>query len=688
MTGEVFELPESLLSTVHTLRRTYAGIQTLAQSGRYKEYMNDYVASKNRQFLAWDGEGWTDMDGEHRYMLLQASTGQNISAPRLGTAEMLAFVIQVASENPKMIHVIYGGGYDATHWLRDLPLEKRLELKEFGTVKFFTHDTEGRTSNRYTIDYIPHKWTQITGWDWRTRKNITVKIFDVMTFFQSSFIKALDSRDIEVMDVIRTGKANRSTFTYRDLDEIREYCQMELEMLVILCNKLRAEFQEAGIFVTQYHGPGAVASALFKEHKIRDHMQAPPLAVEKVLQRAYFGGRFEQFKAGHYDGKVYVYDINSAYPDKIRDLPSLAGATWEYTTDYDGSLGVWFCSFDDGIPGDISAYPLPWRGKAGNVGFPRVNNGVWLWHFEAQYATRVSHGWKLIPANDSKPFAFVSEMYTKRQQWKREGKGGERALKLGMNSCYGKMAQRVGGSAKYDGRPPWHQLEWAGMVTSATRAQLWEAISQAPTQIIAVETDSVTSMVPLDLDIGPGLGQWEADEYDWITYVQSGIYFTSDDANGEKVKSRGIDVKYLHHQDVLDFMASDQKTPLLVPSRQFIGLTNPRDYLYGQWQDTAKEVKIAGAKRLHMTGNCLPCAANEPMDQHLHDLTANPVYGLQDSHFHPLPWLNGDTVQAGNADLAKISTMAIAAWETSERHTADVPTYTHFREGNPMEVPF
>jgi hypothetical protein len=231
------------------------------------------------------------------------------------------------------------------------------------------------------------------------------------------------------------------------------------------------------------------------------------------------------------------------------------------------------------------------------------------------------------------------------------------------------MAQRVGGSDKYGGRPPWHQLEWAGMITSATRAQIWEAVSQAPESIIAVETDGIFSTAPLNLDVGTALGQWELKEYDWITYVQSGIYFTSDDKKGEKVKSRGIDVKHLHHKDVLQYMAGDQKTPLLVPSRQFIGLTNPREYLYGQWQDSAKEVRIAGAKRLHMTGNCKACDAGIGMDKVMHDLTANPTYGIIESHMHPLPWLDGEVHQPGNEDLAKINTEAIANWETSTRHT-------------------
>ena len=504
MAGVAFELPEPLITPVHQLRRTYAGIQQLQQTGRFKEYMQEIVDSKNRPFIAWDGEGWTDTNGEHRYMLLQNSYGDNISAPQLSTDECLEFMLASAAKYPKHIHVIYGGGYDTTHILRDLPLHKRQELKDTGAIHYYSRAGDGTVTNKYTIQYIPHKWLLITGRNWNMKRNVTMKIFDVMTFFQSSFMKALDSREIAVPEIIVSGKANRANFTYKDLDEISTYCQMELELLVMLCNKLRGEFQEAGVYVTQFHGPGAVASAVFKEHGVKDHMQRPPIHIERAAQRAYFGGRFEQFKAGHHEGKVFLYDINSAYPDKIRNLPSLRGASWEFTADYDGSAGLWFCSFDNERDSDIAPFPTPWRGKGGVVGFPEHNSGVWLWHHEARFATTIHHGYKLITPDETKPFAFVGAMYNKRLEWKKLKKGGERALKLALNSLYGKMAQRIGGNEKNGGIPPWHQLEWAGMVTSATRAQLWEAIALSPENIIAVETDSIASTVPLDLDIGEG----------------------------------------------------------------------------------------------------------------------------------------------------------------------------------------
>lgn len=646
MGGQAYVLGKAIHGPIHKLRRTHEGIRYLKQTGQFRDYMQKFLDSKERPFVAWDGEGWTDIDGEHRYMLLQCSTGAYIDAPQLSTAECLDMMLREAKRNPKTIHVIYGGGYDATHILRDLPLELIAGLKDNEKIHWWIEESETQRQNYYTINYLPHKWFEVSGFDWESRTWAHIKIFDVMTFFQSSFIKALESRKIEVPEVIATGKATRATFTYEDIEEIREYCQQELEMLVMLCGTLRAEFDEAGIWVTQFHGPGAVASALFKQHGIRNHMSPPEPAIERAAQHAYFGGHFEQFQAGHYDGKVYLYDINSAYPFHIQNLPSLAGAKWEYTKEYNPQeMGIWFCSYEDSSNSYIKPHPLPWRGKGGIVGFPAHNTGVWVWHPEAKHATEVHYGYVLRPATDIKPFAFIRDMYTKRREWQAEGRGGERALKLGMNSAYGKMAQRIGGNDKYGGRPAWHQMEWGGLVTSSTRAQLLDAINLAPDKIISVETDSIMSTVPLDLDIGGALGQWGLTEYDWVTYIQSGIYFTSDAATGSKSKTRGIDVTQLHHGEVLEFLDSDQTEPLLVNSRQFIGLNNPRNYLYGQWQDSVKEVKVAGAKRVHGRRSCAACERGESMATHMHKLMAAPHYGLTESMPHPLPWVDGGVIQ-------------------------------------------
>lgn len=656
--------------------RKHSGIQWMKAAGLMTQEIRDIEAANYRPFISWDGEGWTDEHGYHRYMLLANSRGDWIASPELSTLECLGLILKTATaakadaklnKTKTPIHVIYGGGYDATMILKDMPIDLRKELAAEGEVRWSIKASETGRANSFTFKYIPHKWLEIWGFDWHHRKNAYIKIFDVMTFFQSSFISALESRKLPVPAVITSGKARRNTFTYEDIDEIRGYCQMELELLVMLCNQLREEFDEAGIYVRDYHGPGAVASALYKEHDILEHKNDTPLHIEQAAQRAYYGGRFEQFKAGHYQGKVYVYDINSAYPHAMRNLPSLRDAVWRRTEDYHGQAGLWFCTYTDQDQNLLAPHPLPWRGKGGVVGFPASHAGTWAWHYEAKYATEVLYGYELITSTDIKPFSYIPEMYERRRAWKAKGMGGEKALKLGLNSGYGKLAQRIGGE---DGkRPKWHQIEWAGMITSATRAMLWEAIRQAPEAIIAVETDSIASMVPLDLDMGDALGQWELTEYDWMTYIQSGIYFTSaENAAGSKSKSRGIDVTKLDYAETLAFLDSDQAEPMLVDTRMFIGLTNPRDYLYGQWTDAAKEVRVAGQKRLHLSSLCGACEDGLPMSRHLHDLAAAPLYGRAESLKHPLPWLDGPAT--ADPELDYVGTDAIEEYDVPRRQRA------------------
>jgi hypothetical protein len=678
-----FEIDDSDLKTIHELRNTQAGMRQLISSGKYKEYMGRRRNLDAAPFIAWDGEGYTDSQGIHHYMLMMNSTGQYINDPDLRTETCFNFLLRAKRELGKAVHIIFGGNYDATMIFKSmiqtsLPESLYQVLLDTNKVEWYFPGDEFAPSNYYKIEYIPFKWLQISGFDYHSMKHTTIKIYDIMTFFQMSAIKAWESRDIEVPEVIKSGKAARGNFTFEDIEDVRVYCHMELEMYVMLADKLRDEFTEAGINVRQWHGPGAVAGAIFKQYGIKEHMQEPPtLEIERAVQHAYFGGRFEQFKAGHHDGKVYVYDIRSAYPYQIQNLPSLANAQWEPSdgSDFDpDAYGLWLCEYDGGNAGYLSPHPLPWRSRNGNVGFPANNSYVWCWNTEARFATKIHHGYKLGIQSNEKPFGFVGEMYTKRAEWKALGLGGEKALKLGMNSLYGKMAQTVSGDPT--SRPGWHQLAWAGMITSGARAQLWQAISQAPDKIIAVETDSVASMVPLDLPLSDKLGDWELTVYEDMTYVQSGIYF----CNGEsvasnKARTRGIDVREISRDTILQYMRgldlskfAEEQPGLLLASSTFVGITSRRKDSYGLWEDSTKLLKVAGGKRQHHDNFCAACSLR-PKKKHtmadtMHDLSANMLWGIEPSHRHKLPWLDGEQ---GAGDATPIDTEAIQEFDVPRR---------------------
>jgi hypothetical protein len=188
----------------------------------------------------------------------------------------------------------------------------------------------------------------------------------------------------------------------------------------------------------------------------------------------------------------------------------------------------------DYVPGAV-LYPFPWRDHTGRVYYPATGTGfVWQPEIDAARAlevagiirgrTRVIASYRYTPRCDHDPFGWVPEVYAERARRKIAGDGSEKVLKLGLNSLYGKCAQRVG----YRGqRPPSQQFEWAGHVTSCTRATLLRA--SVPLllrdQVIAFATDAVISTAPLPIVPGPDLGSWETETFNRGVYVQSGVYW-------------------------------------------------------------------------------------------------------------------------------------------------------------------
>jgi hypothetical protein len=117
----------------------------------------------------------------------------------------------------------------------------------------------------------------------------------------------------------------------------------------------------------------------------------------------------------------------------------------------------------------------------------------------------------------------------------RHHKGSGIALKLTLNSLYGKLAQRVG-------RAPHYNPVWAGLITAITRGKVYRLYVDHPRQVVMFATDAVFMTEPApELTIGTGLGEWEAENdgepYGDFTVYRPGIYFDGDTA---RFKTRGI----------------------------------------------------------------------------------------------------------------------------------------------------
>jgi hypothetical protein len=623
-----------------------------------RDHHGEYVVNGKkiaRPFMVWDGEGITYEEGKAQsYVLFGCSSGDYIVGEQLSTAECLELIMRVENEYPHVIHVGFSFKYDVEMILADLPIKSWYYLRKHGTVRW----------KRYRITYHPGKRFTVSKWNEAQTQRTTATIYDVWGFFQSSFIVAcrawLEPHELAEIERVEEGKAKRGAFTVDELmTYVFPYWQSELGLLARLVNRLRERLTQAGVLPSSWHGPGAIATTIYREHKIRDHMARTmrdavndsdihiatlPDAVNEAAQFAYSAGHFERFQIGHHDAPVYQYDINSAYPAAISGLPSLRDGSWERDVSPTFSphlFGMWHIEFDCWAPERLSfAFPLFYRDERRCVSYPMTVSG-WYWTPEAALVAgrkdaRITESWTWHPKGAAKyPFAFVSDMYAQRQQWKAEGNPAEKALKLSLNSLYGKMAQRAGWQEKQP-LPRFHQLEWAGYVTSYTRAVLYRAMNMSGPGLIAVETDAVFSTVPLpQLPISKQLGEWDLTEHAFITYLSSGTYWTD-----RKAAYRGLDPDSLTHDDALRWLREGNwRGSLTGRTTRFIGsgrgLGTP---LHRCWVTESRELRPGmTGKRIHMAETCPQCWRGVSPADALHPTIVATRGG--ESQPHLLPWL-------------------------------------------------
>lgn len=520
----------------------------LAPAKNHKTKTDSYL-------VGLDGEG--QGRSPHRYTLLAYSdaAGKNkdtVKAPKgqgLSSAECLEFLVNIPRRARPFA---FAFNYDLTKILTDLPNREIYQL-----LRPETRDTGKRGPrpviwNGFRLNWQAGKFTV-------ARKDRHTVIWDIFRFFQSKFTRALIDWKVadesKLLNMERM-KSLRSQFDTLSDEEVTAYCLDECRYMALLAARLIKAHNDAALGLRSYHGAGSSASAMLTKMGIRDHKRDNPPEMTTPLAQSFFGGRFEHSFTGSYKAPVYAYDIASAYPYQIYQLPCLNCATWEYTTDETQAenachaLYSWSLRHVSGPR--QSWYPLPFRDSAGAITYPASIGRGWTWQAEYKAARK---GWpsqvKFLGAFinttpcDHRPFADVPSYYLERLKLGKEGPGI--VLKLATNSLYGKTAQTVGR------KPPFRCPIWASMITSGCRAQLLDLMMQAssPDKILGVATDSVFSTErltpPTPVDTGtqnsygkPELGAWEEKIYPaGLFLVRPGIYFPLDDSQAN-VRARGI----------------------------------------------------------------------------------------------------------------------------------------------------
>jgi DNA polymerase type B, organellar and viral len=519
---------------------------TLQEKKKHEKRRHAARVADARPFIAWDGEGITKEDGTHVYTLLANSLGGYIAARDidhpLTTKQCFRFILNTAHANPGANHVWFAFGYDVNMMLGDVSEDDLRVLYERDGAWTYLPSVQMHVMFRPKKTFAIRARMQNPG----TGEYVYwhVKMDDTFTFFGTSFLTACDTylcctvkghvHTWPDRELVQKGKLERAT-GFNNTDVI-EYNKAELRALVLTMNELRSQLSYVGIHPRDWHGPGAVASKLLMYNGVKEHMATPPKSVDRPLRHSYAGGRFELVRYGSTREPTWRYDKRSAYPHAATLLPTMQGK-WRHSRKVTGvkPLGLYRVQWD--APYDAEQYPQPfhYRREDGMVCFPPHVQG-WYWGDEVLQALRLPYGecqlleaYVFTPANDVHPFAFEQEIYDERRRLIAEGHPAQLALKLAINSVYGKLIQQIGWKEKDGVRSPptYFSLFAASRITSVTRASLMQMVidNEGYEDVISFETDAIfTSRRWENIEIGEKLGQWEEKELHNLVYIQSGVY--------------------------------------------------------------------------------------------------------------------------------------------------------------------
>jgi hypothetical protein len=619
---------------------------------------------------------------------------KGLSTENLSTRECLDFILDIALSHKIFA---YAFGYDLTCMLRDIDDESlfklfRPELRarkgpnaimgpwpirwESGQFLYFIN-LQGTKFSVTRFDRCPSCWEADRNWNARygaqkkgrraprhvrcdackdsRRRQV---IWDIWKFYQCKFVGALKDWKVGLQDVerIEAMKDKRSVLYAQTPEAVRTYCLSECKHMGTLARALTNAHARAGLKLRSYYGAGSTGSAMLTVMATRERLPMPvPEEMRFAVASAFVGGRFEHSVAGIVRDEVFGHDISNAYPYAIAFLPCMGWqdpktgrptkvcGRWELTRNRADIFGAHAACVHYGMVPLDSDEPwaaFPFRERDGSISFPRSSEGGWLW--KAEYLAgesvfpnhiffREAWVWK-SECTCKRPFEALPRYYKERIKIGKEGPGI--VIKLGMNSCAGKLMQSVG-SAMFN------SWIWGGMVTSQTRSQILNimGLHRDRSNMFAVATDGVytrediTTPRPDDTDTWElpddegkiakkPMGGWETkSQKKGMFFLRPGIYFPLNPVEEEikEVRGRGVGKRMLltHWEKIVSGWEDGSRVVSLPALRRFHGAKSSISYgeksgytrspLYGQWTERPVELIFdAMPKRIDFDVVCGP----------------------------------------------------------------------------------
>lgn len=390
-------------------------------------------------------------------------------------------------------------------------------------------DTNKARYGPYTVSYIPKKMLKVS------RKGTSAAHYDAAQFYRQPLAKAAKTY---LGKNAPDAKAQRDNLWVLPWQEIEDYCMWDATVTRDLGALYVQSLHKLGLYPRRFISNGNLAQQFILAHGDVPTFADQPKTVNQAAWLATRGALIDVWKRGSM--KVWKYDLKSAYPAVMMQMPDFGNGKW--STRYDehewGIINASFTVTEKTPPiiptfnGRHQLYPQ----------WGRVEAWLCLAEFRAILPTiedveiNVAHCFE--PATDRRPWNdLLSRLMTMKEEAK-DDPARYVAVKALINSFYGKTVQRVKqrGGGVVTG-PLFNPV--AGAITLGTaRSQIADAIKGHMEDVAIIATDSIAFTKPVDhLDIGSNVGQWEVEgENRDAIIAHPGIY----QVQGERTHTRGF----------------------------------------------------------------------------------------------------------------------------------------------------
>lgn len=399
------------------------------------------------------------------------------------------------------------------------------------------------TYKKFVIHYIDKKKLTI-----RKGKH-TVHLYDIMQYYEEkSLVKAYSKNIKKRLDskYLKT-KNTRSYFTSyyyrRHKKEIRNYCIMDCVLTARLAEHWIGTFHAVfGIYLDNWISSGYLAEKVLINNFVDiPRFNESPYAIQELARNSFYGGRFELIKKG-FIGECYLYDINSAYPYSLTKIPDIRNGKWVSGKKINPKAKIGFFFVQAKVSDKVKISPFPFIKKNRTICYPsgKFKTFVTLAELlavgndpEIKYS--IIESYQFIPNSTcTYPFKkFIESQYDRRHLMKEEHNPLEHAIKVILNSIYGKTAQKTGKRIGNMFNPI-----ISATITGISRAQLYSFVksNNLENDVVAFATDSIACQKKIPNLDSKKLGEMKLDKSaNDVIFLSNGFYRFN-----KKWKNRGI----------------------------------------------------------------------------------------------------------------------------------------------------